>query len=140
MEWFIAVLAVAALGVAAMAAAGGMGQMSRDPVHDTFRAALPDHPLTSGDLHSMRFGLALRGYVMAQVDDLLDRLGREIEARDVRIAQLSAPPLPEPVEGPAEALVPLPEPVEGPAEALVPLPEPVEGPAEPPSASPVTQR
>lgn len=125
MEWFIAVLAVAALGVAAMAAAGGMGQMNRDPVHDTFRAALPDHPLTAGDLHSMRFGLAFRGYAMAQVDDLIDRLGCEIEARDVRIAQLSGPPLPEPVEGPPES--------------LDPLREPVEGPPEPRSATPVTQ-
>jgi DivIVA domain-containing protein len=88
MEWFIAVLAVAALGVAAMAAAGGMGQMSKDPVHDTYRQDLPDRPLTAADLDQLRFGIALRGYAMSQVDDILDRLGREIAARDARIDEL----------------------------------------------------
>lgn len=88
MEWFIAVIAVAALGVAAMAAAGGMGQMSKDPVHDTYRQALPDRPLTAADLEQLRFGIALRGYAMGQVDDLLDRLSGEIATRDARIAEL----------------------------------------------------
>jgi DivIVA domain-containing protein len=88
MEWFIAVVAVAALGVAAMAAAGGMGQMSKDPVHDTYRQDLPDRPLTAEDLSGVRFGIALRGYAMGQVDDLLDRLGAEIAARDARINEL----------------------------------------------------
>lgn len=88
MEWFIAVIAVAALGVAAMAAAGGMGQMSAHPVQDTFRADLPASPLTADDLVRLRFGTALRGYHMGQVDDLVDRLGREIEVRDTRIAEL----------------------------------------------------
>ncbi len=124
MEWFIAVLAVAALGVAAMAAAGGMGQMSRDPVQDTFWPTLPDRPLSKADLLGLRFGVAFRGYSMAQVDDVLDRLGREIEARDARIAELRAPfaasgegwqpdaMFPEPVQGP-EPANPLPELVEG---------------------------
>ncbi len=88
MEWFIAVIAVAALGVAAMAAAGGMGQMSKDPLHDTYRQDLPDRPLTAVDLDGLRFGIALRGYAMGQVDDVLDRLGREIAARDLRIDEL----------------------------------------------------
>ena len=88
MEWFIAVVAVAALGVAAMAAAGGMGQMSKDPVHDTYRQDLPDRPLTAADLDQLRFGIALRGYAMNQVDDILDRLGSEIAARDARIDEL----------------------------------------------------
>lgn len=88
MEWFIAVVAVAALGVAAMAAAGGMGQMSKDPVQDTYRQALPDRPLTAADIEQLRFGVALRGYAMGQVDDLLDRLSSEIATRDARIAEL----------------------------------------------------
>lgn len=88
MDWFVAVIAVAALGVAAMAAAGGMGQMSKDPVHDTYRQDLPDRPLTAVDLDGLRFGIALRGYAMGQVDDVLDRLGREISARDARIDEL----------------------------------------------------
>jgi DivIVA domain-containing protein len=89
-EWFIAVIAVAALGVAAMAAAGGMGQMSSEPVHDTYRQDLPDHPLTAEDIGSLRFGVTLRGYAMAQVDDVLARLGREIADRDAEITALRA--------------------------------------------------
>ena len=78
MEWFIAVIAVAALGVAAMAAAGGMGQMNREPVYDTYRQDLPDRPLTAQDIRGLRFGITLRGYAMGQVDDVLDgwRRGR----------------------------------------------------------------
>ena len=89
-EWFIAVIAVAALGVAAMAAAGGMGQMSAQPVHDTYRQDLPDQPLTAHDIGALRFGVTLRGYAMAQVDDVLERLGREIAERDTEIATLRA--------------------------------------------------
>ena len=60
MEWLIAVVAVAALGVAAMAAAGGMGQMSRDPVYDTYRQDLPTGgALTAEELRSIRFGVTL---------------------------------------------------------------------------------
>ena len=90
MEWLIAVVAVAALGVAAMAAAGGMGQMSRDPVYDTYRQDLPTGgALTAEELKSIRFGVTLRGYSMAQVDDLLDRLALEIAERDALIAELA---------------------------------------------------
>ena len=90
MEWLIAVVAVAALGVAAMAAAGGMGQMSRDPVYDTYRQDLPTGgALTAEELKSIRFGVTLRGYAMAQVDDLLDRLALEIAERDALIAELA---------------------------------------------------
>jgi DivIVA domain-containing protein len=98
MEWFIAVIAVAALGVAAMAAAGGMGQMSREPVYDTYRQDLPDRPLGSEDIRELRFGIALRGYAMGQVDDVLDRLAAEIAVRDARIAELTSRPSPDPAE------------------------------------------
>ena len=78
MEWLIAVIAVAALGVAAIAAAGGMGEMSKNPVHDTYRQDLPETALTPTDIGQLKFGIALRGYAMSQVDDVLDRLAREI--------------------------------------------------------------
>jgi len=90
MEWFIAVIAVAALGVAAMAAAGGMGQMNREPVYDTYRQDLPDRPLAAEDVRRLRFGIALRGYAMGQVDDVLERLAAEVAERDARIAELTA--------------------------------------------------
>jgi len=89
MEWLIAVVAVAALGIAAMAAAGGMGQMAEEPVYDTYRQDLPDRPLAAEDLAALRFGVTIRGYAMGQVDDLLDRLAREIAARDARLDEQS---------------------------------------------------
>jgi DivIVA domain-containing protein len=89
MEWFIAAVVIAALGVAAVAAAGGMGEMSRDPVRDVYRQDLPmDRPLVAADINQLRFGVTLRGYAMGQVDDVLDRLGREIAERDLQIAEL----------------------------------------------------
>ena len=50
-EWFIAVVVVAALGVAAIVAAGGLGSMSAEPTRDVFRQDLPsDRALTGEDL------------------------------------------------------------------------------------------
>ncbi len=88
MEWFIAVVAVAALGIAAVAAAGGVGEMSSDPVEDVYRQQLPEHPLSAEDIRAARFGVTLRGYAMDQVDDLLERLAREVAERDARLAAL----------------------------------------------------
>jgi DivIVA domain-containing protein len=91
MEWFIAVVVVAILGVAAVAAAGGIGEMAKDPVRDTYRQDLPtDRSLTAADIQSLRFGITLRGYSMGQVDDVLDRLTREIADRDATIRELTA--------------------------------------------------
>jgi DivIVA domain-containing protein len=96
MEWFIAVVVVAILGVAAMAAAGGMGEMAREPVRDTYRQDLPvARPLAADDLRALRFGVTLRGYSMAQVDEVLDRLIREVAERDDRIAALTGAPAPQ---------------------------------------------
>jgi DivIVA domain-containing protein len=89
MEWIIAVVAIAALGIAAVAAAGGVGEMSSEPVQDVYRQQLPAGPLSADDVRGARFALALRGYAMDQVDDLLERLAEEIAERDARIAALT---------------------------------------------------
>jgi DivIVA domain-containing protein len=90
MEWFIAAVAVVALGVAAVVAAGGGGSMSRDPVRDTYAGSLPEGRFDGPAVRGLRFGVALRGYAMDQVDTVLDRLASDLEARDTRIAQLEA--------------------------------------------------
>jgi len=65
--------------------------MSADSTRDVFRQDLPvDRPLTREDLRRLRFGVTLRGYSMAQVDDVLDRLSGELADRDRRIADLEA--------------------------------------------------
>ncbi|HET9872436.1 MAG TPA: DivIVA domain-containing protein [Propionibacteriaceae bacterium] len=91
MEWFIAVIVIAALGAAALVAAGGLGHMDGDPVRDVFRQDLPPagRRLDPDDIHSLRFGVTLRGYAMDQVDDVLERLAREIAERDAVITNLS---------------------------------------------------
>jgi DivIVA domain-containing protein len=88
-EWFVAVVVIIALGVAAVAASGGLGEMSKEPVRDVYRQDLPvDRALRAGDISRLRFGVTLRGYAMGQVDDVLDRLAREIAERDALIERL----------------------------------------------------
>lgn len=92
MEWLIAVLVIAVLGLAAIVSSGGLGEMAREPVSDVYRQDLPDRPLTGEEIDTLRFGIALRGYSMGQVDDVLARLSREIADRDATIAALRAGP------------------------------------------------
>ncbi len=89
MTWVIALVVMATLGIAAAAAAGGMGEMAKEPVRDTYRQPLPTRPLAPADLETFRFGITLRGYAMGQVDDLLDRMGDELAQRDAVIRSLT---------------------------------------------------
>ena len=75
--------------IAAVAAAGKLGQMNAEPIRDVYRQDLPERPLVAADIETVKFAVTFRGYAMAQVDDLLERLGREIDDRDRRIAELS---------------------------------------------------
>ena len=49
---------------------------------------LPGNGLSSGDLAQVRFSLGLRGYRMDEVDEVLDRAGVELDARDAQIRDL----------------------------------------------------
>ncbi len=51
-----------------------------------------DGPVGADDLDRVRFPMALRGYRMQEVDDLLDRVAGELRDRDARIAALEAAP------------------------------------------------
>lgn len=63
--------------------------MPAEPTRDVFRQDLPsDRSLTAEDLRRLRFGVAVRGYAMSQVDGVLDRLSVELADRDRRIADL----------------------------------------------------
>lgn len=92
MEWLIAVLVIAVLGLAAIVSSGGLGEMRKEPVSDVYRQDLPDRSLTGEEIETLRFGIAIRGYAMGQVDDVLARLAREIAERDATIATLRAEP------------------------------------------------
>lgn len=88
MEWAIAVLIVAVLGTSAAIAAGASDGMATEPVRDTYRQDLSDGRLSGDDIRDLRFAVAVRGYGMEQVDEVLARLSGEIAERDHQIEQL----------------------------------------------------
>jgi DivIVA domain-containing protein len=79
MMWVFAILIVLALGAIAVIAAGRGTPMS--PAYDDAPDSLVprDGPVTAEDLRRIRFPLAFRGYRMAEVDALLERLAEERE-------------------------------------------------------------
>jgi len=97
MTWIIAFVVIVAVGVAATAAVGHLGQMEQ-PVRDVYAQDLPETPVTSQQLKELRFGVALRGYSMSQVDQVLDRLTKEIAERDELIGRLVKGEVPEPAD------------------------------------------
>jgi DivIVA domain-containing protein len=82
MMWLFAILVVLALGGVAVVAAGRGAPM--EPAYDDAPDSLvpAEGPLTAEDLRRVRFPIALRGYRMAEVDALLDRLAEEREAAE----------------------------------------------------------
>jgi DivIVA domain-containing protein len=77
--WLFAILIVLALGGVAVVAAGRGAPMST-AYDDAPDSLVPDAgPITADDLRRIRFPVAFRGYRMAEVDALLDRLAEERE-------------------------------------------------------------
>lgn len=92
MTWFFSIVIVAVIGVVAVVATGRGGSMAQtyDDRPDSLVPAGTE--LTARDLRRVRFSTAFRGYRMAEVDALLDRLAAEVEARDPdRIAEPTTP-------------------------------------------------
>jgi DivIVA domain-containing protein len=92
--WLFAVLVVLVLGAVAVVAAG-RGAPLAEAYGDQPDVTVPaTGPLRPDDLRRVRFSLALRGYRMAEVDALLDRLATQLEEQ--------APPGPSHGDGHAE--------------------------------------
>ncbi|MEV6976528.1 DivIVA domain-containing protein [Kitasatospora sp. NPDC093806] len=90
MFWVIVVAMAVVVGGAALVALGGGGSLP-EAVQDRISARLPqDRPLDQSDVDAIRLPMAVRGYRMDEVDDVLDRLGAELAHRDARIAELEA--------------------------------------------------
>lgn len=77
-EWMLWVIAVAVLGLAAVAASGRLGELPAT-VTSTPTPHLPEGVINGDDLRSARFSVVTRGYSMQQVDDLLDRLAHQLD-------------------------------------------------------------
>ncbi len=87
--FLLAVVAVAVLAGVAVAASG-RGSMV-EAVPDSPGRGLPEGPLAPRDLDAVRFPLALRGYRMADVDAVLDRLRDELASREPTDGQPATP-------------------------------------------------
>lgn len=85
---FLLVLLVLVTGVVLAGIAGWFGGHLDDPTSTTPFVGLPDAPLATEDVESVRFDQTLRGYRMGQVDDVLDRLVKALGERDDEIARL----------------------------------------------------
>lgn len=82
---------VAVLGVAA-AVATRDDALLRPAPPDRADVELPARPLRPDDVTGVRFGMALRGYRMSEVDRVLDRLAAELADRDRMLADAAPPP------------------------------------------------
>ncbi|MBW3086666.1 hypothetical protein KEM60_02895 [Austwickia sp. TVS 96-490-7B] len=106
----LCVLVVLLAGAVAALASGRVGtDMSvamPPPVHTTGHELLTGDEITRADVAALRFDRAARGYRMDQVDAVLDRIAEQLDARDERIAVLTAH-----LEGQGQAWHTAPEPV-----------------------------
>jgi DivIVA domain-containing protein len=79
MMWVFAILIVLAMGSIAVVAAG-RGTPMQEAYDDRPDVLVPeDGPIGAGELKAVRFSLAVRGYRMSEVDDLLARLAKQLE-------------------------------------------------------------
>lgn len=86
----LGVLGVLVVLLGAALVATREGPVLADAPPDRADLGLPAGSIGPADVERVRFGLALRGYRMAEVDEVLDRLAAELHARDERIAVLLA--------------------------------------------------
>ncbi|MFD7161776.1 DivIVA domain-containing protein [Streptomyces violascens] len=92
MFWFLLiamVVVVAAVTLAVVGGGGDHGAVLPDAEPEHLVDPLPEHrPVARADVEALRIPVVLRGYRMADVDDVLSRLGAELAERDARIAEL----------------------------------------------------
>ncbi|MBT2398149.1 DivIVA domain-containing protein [Streptomyces sp. ISL-100] len=86
------VVVVAAVTLAVVGGGGGdSGGVLPEAVPERLVDPLPaTRPVGRADVEALRLPQAPRGYRMADVDDVLGRLGAELAWRDARIAELEA--------------------------------------------------
>lgn len=126
----LALLGVLAVLFLVFALATRDGQALAPALPDAADAGLPAGPVRADDVRGVRFGLALRGYRMSEVDTTLARVAEQLEERDRQLASLRsaaapAAPAPEPATLPAPEPVPEPAPEPAPEPVALPAPDPV---------------
>lgn len=87
------ILLAAAVVFAIVAFAAGRVEGMAPAPPDSSPRPLPDGALQPEQLPELRFGLAFRGYRMADVDAFIERVGVELAERDAEIERLRRTPL-----------------------------------------------
>ncbi|WP_432086704.1 hypothetical protein [Streptomyces sp. bgisy095] len=90
MFWFLLITMVVVVAAVTLAVVGGgdsevLPEVSPEQLVDPLPLA---RPVDRADVEALRLPVAARGYRMADVDDVLVRLGAELAERDARIAEL----------------------------------------------------
>ncbi|MFD7030861.1 DivIVA domain-containing protein [Streptomyces sp. NPDC059917] len=90
--WFLLIALVVVVAGVTLAVIGGGSEAVLPEVDPEIVAdGLPEtRPVVREDIDALRLPVAPRGYRMAEVDDVLTRLGAELAERDARIAELEA--------------------------------------------------
>ncbi|MEV7545455.1 DivIVA domain-containing protein [Streptomyces sp. NPDC089915] len=90
--WFLLIALVVVVAAVTLAVIGGGAEaVLPEAEPDRVADALPEtRPVVREDIDALRLPIAPRGYRMAEVDDVLDRLSAELAERDARIAELTA--------------------------------------------------
>lgn len=104
MFFFLMIALVVVVAAVTLAVIGGGSEaVLPEAEPDRVADALPEtRPVVGADIDALRLPVAPRGYRMAEVDDVLERLAAELAERDARIARLtSASPAPAPAPVPA---------------------------------------
>lgn len=102
MMWFFAIVIVVVMGIVAVVASGRGGALAETFDDRADSRVQADGPLTAQDLRRVRFTTALRGYRMAEVDALLDRLSAELEPVEDEPGKDVGEPLADGVDEPVE--------------------------------------
>lgn len=90
MTWFVAALVVVLVVLTTAAVLGRVDGSMSEPTSTSSHEPLPDGPLRARDLEDLRFDTGLRGYRMAQVDRVVDRLRREVDDLQDEVGRLRA--------------------------------------------------
>ena len=89
MNWILWLVVIAAIVVAVVLLALGRGDGLAEDEPDDVIVRLPlGRPMVASDIDALRLPLAVRGYQMAAVDEVLDRVAAELALRDAEIRQL----------------------------------------------------
>lgn len=78
MIWLVLLVAVVLVVITVAAVLGRVDGSLADATTTMSHVPLPEDRLTSADLDGLRFDTAIRGYRMSEVDEVIDRLRREI--------------------------------------------------------------